>query len=167
MVFFMKPNQSLTRIIRLLCILKVSLQKDIEPGAIGIMLMILLLAISSRFLELVSKAKSKFAKKLFVKISWVLREKEHRESVGTPRLTHRAITLAQLQDNIEISKQLSLVGEQIQFKHFPEDESKRKLRFSLSKLFTVPEKLKPWYTYRNLWEEIRDDMRSQQVTKNY
>lgn len=87
----------------------------------------------------------------------------------TPKLTHRGFAQSeksQLQDNVEISKHLTLVGEQVLFNHLPSDASKRILLSSVSK-FTVPEKLKPWYTYRNLWEEIRDDMKVQQIAKNY
>lgn len=87
----------------------------------------------------------------------------------TPKLTHRGLAqseISQLQDNVEISKHLTLVGDQIIFKKFPSDESRKKLLTSISK-FSVPKNLKPWHTYRNLWEEIRDDMKVQQIAKNY
>lgn len=87
----------------------------------------------------------------------------------SPKLTHKGLAQSeksQLFDNVEIAKHLSVISDQILFKHFPEDESKRKLKSSVAR-FTVPESLRSWYTYRNLWEEIRDDMRFQQISKNY
>lgn len=33
--------------------------------------------------------------------------------------------------------------------------------------FNVPNEIKTWYTYRNIWEEIRDDMRLEQMKKTY
>lgn len=87
----------------------------------------------------------------------------------TPKLSRRGLANSensQLKENIEIAKQLTLVGDQILFKNLSDSGQKKRLRSSISQ-FSIPEELRPWYQYRNLWEEIRDDMKAQQIRKNY
>lgn len=87
----------------------------------------------------------------------------------TPKLSRKGFANSensQLKENIEIAKQLTLVGDQILFKNLSDSGQKKRLRSSINQ-FSIPEELRSWYQYRNLWEEIRDDMKTQQIRKNY